>query len=381
MEIFQPLSPGMLANPYPIYRQLQVEDPVHWHEQLNAWIVTRHADCVRILGDPQTFINDYRKLGEEAPEDILGLQTLDAPEHTVVRHILLDAIRAVDIQTWVKECCALADGILGEVSLERFDFVKEFNEPLALRSMCVFFGIPDYGDEAKFHTAQRDLVLSMDFGLEPARLQPGIEGRRYCTSVLAPYAARPPETGLLSHVDFAAAAGPLHSYVLNALRQIFVAGFLSSSSTLSCITRTLLEHRLLEGDEPLKVTADVYSELVRHSGAVQVDTRGCAETVTLRGKTVRRGVEVLLVPAAANRDPAAFPDPGELIFTRDSNPHIGFGRGAHACIGAHLAQSLHLAVLAQLAERYRISLMEPPVQRPTGTLRGLNQMMISARPR
>lgn len=380
MEIFQPISPSMLANPYPVYRQLQVEDPVHWHEQLNAWIVTRHADCIRILGDPQTFINDYRKLGEEAPEDILGLQTLDAPEHTAVRHILLDAIRAIDIPMWVKECCTLAEGILSEVNLERFDFVKEFNEPLALASMCQFFGIPDFGDEAKFHAAQRDLVLSMDFGLEPARLQPGIEGRRYCTGVLAPWSVQPPETGLLSRVDFAS-TGPLRSYVLNALRQIFVAGFLSSSSTLSCVSRTLVERHLLDGEEPLKVTADVYNELVRHSGAVQVDTRGCAETVMLGGKKVRRGVEVLLVPAAANRDPAAFSTPEDLILNRESNPHIAFGRGVHSCIGAHLALSLHLAVLSQLAERYRVSLLEPPVQRPTGTLRGLNQMMVSARPR
>ncbi|SEH03480.1 hypothetical protein SAMN05444920_13740 [Nonomuraea solani] len=380
MEIFSPISPSMLADPYSVYRHLQREDPVHWHEQLHAWIVTKYDDCVRILGDPQTFINDYRKIGEEAPEDILGLQTLDSPEHTEVRHILIEAMRNLDISMWVEDCSKVADELLGTLDPERFDFVKQFNEPLALKSMCLFFGIPKFGEEAKFHEAQRRLVLSMDFGLNPGLLEPGVEARRYCTSVLAPYAINPPPTGLLAHVDFTK-TGPLTGYVLNALRQMFVAGFLSSSSTLSCITRTLVERNLLNGEEPLKVTNQVYSELIRHSGAVQVDTRGCAETVTLGGKEILRGTEVLLVPAAANRDPAVFSRPDDLDFTRESNPHLGFGKGVHACIGAHLAQSLHMPVLTQLSERYRITLAEPPVQRPTGTLRGLNHMFVTARPR
>jgi hypothetical protein len=380
MEIFAPISPSMLADPYAVYRHLQREDPVHWHEQLNAWLVSRHADCVRILSNPETFINDYRKIGEEAPEDILGLQTLDAPEHTAVRHTLVDAIRDIDIPTWVKECCTIADRMFSEVNQERFDFVREFNEPLALASMCVFFGIPDFGDEAKFHAAQRALVLSMDFGLNPSLLQPGIDARRYCTSVLAKYAVNPPAEGMLSRVDLTS-TGALTGYVLNALRQIFVAGFLSSSSTLSCITRTLVERGLLDGDEPLKVTTTVYGELIRHSGAVQVDTRGCAKDTTLGGKEIRRGNEVLLLPAAANRDASVFSAPDDLNFNRASNPHLGFGRGVHSCIGAHLAQSLHVALLTQISERYRVSLLEPPVQRPTGTLRGLNHMFVKASPR
>jgi cytochrome P450 len=380
MEIFAPLSASMLADPYSVYRRLREEDPVHWHEQLNAWIVTRHSDTLRILGDTKTFINDYRKIGEKAPEDILGLQTLDAPDHTEVRHILIEAMRRIDTGQWAKECGTIADGILSGLDLGSFDFVKEFNEPLALASMCAFFGVSDFGDEAKFHAAQTALVLSMDFGLEPSRLQPGIEARRYCTSTLVPWADHPPETGLMSLLDFSLPA-ELRNYLLNSLRMMFVAGFLSSSSNLSCVTRTLIEGGYLDRDEPLKVTQAVYNELVRHSGAVQVDTRGCAETMTLGGRQIRKGDEVLVVPAAANRDPAVFTDPDEVDFSRDPNPHVGFGRGTHSCIGAHLALGMHTTLLTQLSERYRLSLAGPVVQRPTGTLRGLSRMVLTARER
>jgi len=381
MEIFSPLSPNMLADPYPIYRQLQREDPVHWHEQLNAWIVTRHSDCTRILGDPATFVNDFRKIGEDTDQEVLGLQTLDAPDHTRVRHALLEAMRGVDIPSWVAECLRVADKLISELDLSSFDFVTEFNQPLALASMCLFFGIPDVGDEKEFYRRGKDLLRSMDFGFDHSRVQPGAEARGYMTSILVPWVEKPPAAGLLSRVDVAAAGQPLRRYLLNALRQIFVAGFMSSSSNVSCITKTLLERGMLDRDEPFEVTPIKYNELARHSGAVQVDTRGATKDVTLSGTKISKGTEVLLSPAAADRDATVFASPDELVLDRSPNPHIAFGRGAHACVGAHLALALHVAMFTKLSEAYRLTVAEPPVQRPTGTLRGLDRMVLTAQPR
>jgi cytochrome P450 len=381
MEIFAPLSQEMLADPYAVYKQLRKEDPVHWHEELNAWIVTRYKDCARVLADPATFVNDYRKIGEEADEDILGLQTLDPPEHTRVRHALLEAMRLVDIPSWVIDCCQIADKLMSQADLSSFDFVSQFNEPLALTSMCLFFGIPDIGDEAEFYRRGKYLLRSMDFGFDHSRIQPGVEARRYMTSLIEPWTSGAATTGLLGRLDILAAGEPNRNFLLNALRQMFVAGFMSSSSTLSCFTRTLLEHRLLDQDEPFEVTPMVYNELGRHSGAVQMDTRAAIEDVVLSGTRIKKGTEVLLSPASADRDESVFAAPEDLILDRSPNPHIAFGRGVHACIGAHLALALHVAVLTRLSASYRLTMAEPPVQRPTGTLRGLDRMVLTAQPR
>lgn len=381
MEIFTPLSPEMLANPYVVYKQLRREDPVHWHEQLNAWIVTRHEDCVRILTDPATFVNDYRKIGEEPPPDSLGLQTLDPPDHSRVRHALLEAMRLVDIPSWVMDCCQAADKLMSQANLSSFDFVTQFNEPFSLTSMCLFFGMPDVGDEAEFYRRGRHLLLSMDFGFDHSRIQPGIEARRYMTGVIESSVSRTPPTGLLSKIDIPAAGGPYRQYLLNSLRQIFVAGFLSSSSNLSCITRTLLEHGLLDQDDPFEVTPVVYNELCRHSGPVQVDTRATIEDVVLSGTRIRKGAEILPAFASANRDESVFYSADDLILDRSPNPHIAFGRGVHSCIGAHLASSLHIPLLTRLSASYRLRMVKPPVQRPTGTLRGLDRMVLAAQPR
>jgi cytochrome P450 len=71
VEIFDPLSPEMVKDPYPVYATLRREDPVHRHDGLDAWIVTRYADCVRILQDPTTFGSDFRVIGEEVPDESL----------------------------------------------------------------------------------------------------------------------------------------------------------------------------------------------------------------------------------------------------------------------------------------------------------------------
>jgi hypothetical protein len=343
----------------------------------------RYEDCSRILTDPVTFVNDYRKIDEESPEDILGLQTLDPPGHSRVRHALLEAMRLVDIPSWVRDCCQVADKVMSQVDLSSFDFVTQFNQPLALTSMCFFFGIPEVADEADFHRHMRNLLLSMDFGFDNSRIQPGDDGRRYMNSLIAPWIDQVPAAlpGLLGKVDVQAAGEAHRGHVLNSLRQMFVAGVASSSSNLSCITRTLLEHGLLGLDSPFEVTSLAYNELARHSGAVQMDTRAAVEDVALSGTRIRAGSEVLLSPASANRDELAFARPDDLVLDRSPNPHFAFGKGIHACIGAHLAQALHVALLTRLSANYRLNLTEEPIQRPTGTLRGLDRMVLTAQPR
>ncbi|GAA1373635.1 cytochrome P450 [Streptomyces beijiangensis] len=380
METFAPLSPAMLEDPYSVYRKLQSDDPVHWHEQLQAWIVTRHADCMRVLEDPATFVNDYRVVGDHVPEDILGLQTLDAPEHGQVRDVLLRAIRQVDLPGWVAQCRANAGELLEKLGIANFDFVTEFNDPLTTASMCLFFGVKDLGDKPTYWAAVRALVLGMDSGLEPSRAQPRTDARIHVSQMLEPWIRQPSSPGALRLLELPADEA-LRRYVFNSVRMVFFAGIMSPGSTLSCVMRALVERGLLDQDQPLTIDNKVYNELVRHSGAVQVDARACAHDTTIGSQRIRAGDQVLIVPAAANRDPAVFSTPEDLVLDRSPNPHIGFGRGAHSCVGAQLAMALHVAILQELTARYRIRLVGEPVPRPTGTLRGFDQILLAAHPR
>src|SRR4051794_20358014 len=91
------------ASPYPRFRRLREQDPVHWHERAGAWLLTRHADIVPALKD-RRLSNEYlHKLFESLMpearqrmcpmEESLGLWILyrDAPEHTRRRSLMAKA--------------------------------------------------------------------------------------------------------------------------------------------------------------------------------------------------------------------------------------------------------------------------------------------------
>jgi cytochrome P450 len=380
-EIFQPLSTEMLNYPHPVYARLRSEEPVHWHETLSAWVVTSYADCLAILRDPDIFRSDFRAIGDRVPEEFLSLQTLDPPTHKDVRKLIRRGLRAVDVSAWAQETQAVAEKLLSELDLDRVDFVTEFAEPLAALSMCSLFGIPLLKDAEAFRSAQRDLVLSMDSGLDPTRLEAGMRARRELSKLIEPWIDGPPPNGLLSRIDFAA-AGDLLGYLVNSLRAIFVAGYSSTSSMLGNAMRVLEGADLLNRDEPLAVTATAFNELVRYEGAVQAESRAVYADATLpSGAVLRRGDVVVTVVAAANRDPASFAEPDRLDLGRAPNPHLGFGRGNHACVGTRLALAVGVTTLSALSADHRIVSAGDPVQRPTGTLRGLDSLPLTLIPR
>ncbi|MFI6402046.1 cytochrome P450 [Streptomyces sp. NPDC050548] len=374
-NVMDPLSAEMLADPYPVYRRLRGEDPVSRHEQLDGWVVMRYADCARVLRDPGVFVSDFRKIGDRVTPELLSVQTLDAPEQTLLRRAILPALKSVDLEKWVADTQSAAGKLMAGIEGREFDFVTEFAEPLAVESMCELFGLPFIDDVTRFRTAQRDLVLSMDAGLDRERIEPGIRAREYLSTLIEPWTTTHPDAGLLSGIDIDS-VGEYRAEYVNSLRAIFVAGYSSSSTMFGNALQPLLEHGLLSGDEPPALDSLAFNELVRLNGAVQATSRAVLEDVELGGRQLRRGDVVVVFLAAANRDPEIFEAPDEMRLDRSPNPHLGFGRGVHSCLGTHLALRLATEVIGAFVDRYRIHAVRPPVQRPTATMRGLDELFV-----
>ncbi|MFI6464436.1 cytochrome P450 [Streptomyces sp. NPDC050538] len=377
MEIFTPLAPEFLADPYSRYAELRQTDPVHWHEGLGAYVMTRHSDCERILRDPSTFISDFRTVGDDAPPAFLSLQTLDPPEHTTVRRMVLSAMRKVEFDAWVKAVREEAATLLRSLGTE-FDFVTDFAEPLGTRSMLLLFGMPSIqADETAYRSALRKLVLSMDAGLAPEHGPLGMEARAYLSELIEPWVVSPPTTGLLSHVGFDAVEAEDHRlFLLNSLRALFVAGYSSSSSMLGNAVRTLTEHGYFNSPEPRDFTAGMAHELVRFVGPVQAETRAVAKDTEVGSQSLTYGDFVVIIVASANRDEAIFEAANKLDLSRDASKHLGFGSGIHSCVGARLAISVLCEVISDLSKNFRIDLAGDPIQRPTATQRGLDNLPV-----
>jgi cytochrome P450 len=120
-------------------------------------------------------------------------------------------------------------------------------------------------------------------------------------------------------------------------------------------------------------------ELLRFDSPVQLTGRIAAQPIELGGQHIEAGQWVLPLLGAANRDPQHFAEPDRLDLTRNPNPHLGFGRGIHFCLGAPLARLEGQLAIGALVQKLRhLDLAGTPVRRDQITLRGLRSLPVSA---
>jgi cytochrome P450 len=93
-------------------------------------------------------------------------------------------------------------------------------------------------------------------------------------------------------------------------------------------------------------------EFLRFDGPAKSVVRVVGEDLEIGGHTLRAGQRAYLVLSAANRDPAAFDRADELDITRDPNQHLGFGLGAHYCLGASLARIEGAEAIGRVLARF-----------------------------
>ncbi|MEU2613189.1 cytochrome P450 [Micromonospora sp. NPDC007271] len=353
-ELFNPLDPEVIRDPYPIYRALRESDPVHWHEQLGAWILTRHADCTQVLKNPDIFAADFRKVGIPTPGPLLSLQTLDPPDQTPLRHFAVDALRRQDLRALEQEAAARAESLLdGLADRDTIDFVTDFATPFTLGTISHLVGMPPPEADEEWRRHNDRLHRSMDAGLDPDSEEAGLAARQHFSDYVARWLARRPETGISGYVaanreglDYA------DEVLFNSLRAFWHAGFEVPARFLGNALMTLQQYPEVVNELSGAHVDTAVEELVRFSGPVHVVSRAATEDVTIAGRTVHRGDMVVVVLAAANRDPERFTDPETLDLTRDPNPHLGFGRGTHSCLGNVVARIEARVALRALLTRY-----------------------------
>jgi cytochrome P450 len=118
-------------------------------------------------------------------------------------------------------------------------------------------------------------------------------------------------------------------------------------------------------------------ELLRFDTPAPMFERWVLEEIELHDITIPRGQELALLFASANRDPAQFANPDDLVLDRAPNPHLSFGAGIHFCLGAPLAR-LELGILlrAILERMPTLELVSEPAWKPRLVLRGLQALPV-----
>ena len=398
-------SAELLADPYAGYSRLREQAPVLTASMMGGpplWLVTRYDDVRTVLTDPR-FANDasraggpdireamMRRLGldgEEADYLSQSILNFDGADHTRLRKLVSRAFtvrRVADLRPRVEQITAeLLDDALerGEV-----DLLTALAEPLPVRVISEMLGVP-----AADHDRFAAWSHAMARGTDPAFLLSEEQQARIRTAreqyvdyfrELTAQRRRHPGEDLLSALVSVSDAGDTltENELLVTCTLLLTAGHETTVNLIGNGTLALLRHpdqlAALRADPGIVETA--VEELLRYDSPVQLTARQALSDTVVGDVEVSAGTVALILVGAANRDPAAHPDPDRLDLTRPPSRHLAFGQGIHFCLGAPLARAEGRIALRELTRR-------APGLRATGepewkeniTLRGMARLPVA----
>lgn len=384
-------------DPYPVLARLRATDPVH--KSRFGWIITRHADVVRLNRDPRCG-RDTRKLrgggltvrasGRAGFEEMLStfMIHLDPPDHTRIRKLMAYAFTPKAIEQMASSVERVARDLLDAMPEEgEVELIHDFAKPLPVTVICELMEVPredfpriERWSEAiaeQFEvTATAEQLDAADAAYVAFKAYLGrfVEERR-----------RSPGSGLVDRLILAEReTDALSSNELLAnIIVLLVAGHETTTNLIGNGMLALLEHgtelALLRARPDLDASA--VEECLRYESPVNTNGRCPHEDVEIGGKIIREGQLVMCMLGAANRDPEVFAQPDRFDITRSPNPHQSFGGGVHHCLGAHLARLEGRIAIRALLERYpTLELDRERVRwRDRINLRGLSELGLHAR--
>ena len=356
-------DPAVLADPYPLYRQMREQDPVHWDPFLHAWVVTRYPEVVAVLhGFSADRIRTPERLSAMgcgglnpiARVMIKQLLFMDAPSHTRLRSLAATAFsprRIESLRVHIHEIAGrLIDGVVNEVNSRekhrgRLDAIADFAEPFPAIVTAEMLGVP-VADHAQLKDWSADFAemlgnLQQNSERAPRLLRSLEDMLHYFRSAVREKEKRPTEGLIYSLMTAEVEGGRLteEEVVANSILTM-IGGQETTTNLIGNGLLMLLRHpREMERltRNPALIPSAV-EEMLRYDSPVQHTARIAPADGMLGGKQIRKGQSVIPVLAAANRDPERFPDPDRLDLERKDNRHLAFGWASHFCFGAPLAR-------------------------------------------
>ena len=366
-----PFSPAGRVNPYPAYAWYQENDPVHFEKYSGWWLAVSHAGCSAALASPcfsASLGQQERTREDDLPASML---TSDPPAHARLRGPGALLLGPAALRAQADGCGDAVRGVLDRLDgRDEADATADIGEPFAVEIFTRLFAL-----SAGQAPAFADLARRVSANLDPmGGPEAGAAGR----AAAAEFSAF-----MDRHVQAlqeAGAEGPLirlaadprltREEMLGILTLCVVGGFLPLADLIGHAVHWLTTAPGMFASFGKKISEQpaagrdggVVDELMRLATPIPFTARVTRQQAELDGTLLPAGARVLLVIAAANRDPEVFERPGEFDGDRSPNPHLAFGGGPHLCLGAPLVRWAGGALLRELAARY-------PGLRPAGEAR------------
>lgn len=373
------------ADPHAVYERMRQQGPV-LPTRLGNLSTTSYPVCEQVLRNRAFAVND--PAAPRPGEDMLDLSllALNPPEHTRLRRLAAPAFTPRRMAGYEALVETSIDRLLDKVAGKSdFDLVSAFASPLPIAVITSMLGLADEPDRLRRVGATVASALDGVNSLRHA-LQLFLADREMQASfaTLLERAAREPGDDLAS-VLLAQQGDQITSAELSSLvGLLLLAGFETTVNAIGNGVRALLTNReqweQLVDDPSLAPV--VVEEVLRYDPPVQQTARvllSASEPVELAGVPVLPGQWLVVMLAAANRDPEVFTDPGRFDIGRNNaGEHLAFSGGIHYCLGAALARMELIAAFRALAVRFpKLRLAGPVVMRPGTTLRGPRRLPVA----
>lgn len=332
---------SMCQDPYPVYESLRRIDPLYFDDKRNLWVISSYSAVRRALQDPA--ITTYKShLGRT-------LFGADGEPHARVRQILARELTSAKHAQLKKFIDATAEALIAAAARNgRSEVVAAVGIPLPRAVGMQLLGLEqDIGLDtvSGYAHAATETFNSL---LTPSERERHLKVFAEFKAFVSDHLGRPPPpTELALHCLFDGAAGlTLEERVDVGMLLLVAATETTASLTASAIgivARNPDLFRMLRGDASL--VPPFVEEVLRYEPPAQRITRTVARDTSICGRTLRAGSEMLLLLAAANRDPDQFEDPQLFKPFRQPNDHLSFGWGPHRCIGLRVARLETISVL------------------------------------
>jgi cytochrome P450 len=360
---YDPYDVGINADPYPVYARLREEAPIYYNERYDFWALTRHEDVHNALLNWQTFSNtrsdilDVIKAGVRLPPGVILFE--DPPLHTMHRGLMSRVFtprRMALLEDQIRQFCVRSlDPLVGSGG---FDIVTELAVEMPMRVIGMLLGIPE-GDQV----AVRDKT-DADLRTRPGEPMKVKQERVASGDMFADYIewrAKHPSDDLMTQLlnaEFEDEHGETRTLtreeVLTYTAVIAGAGNETTGRLIGWLAKVLAEHpeqrRAVVADRSL--IPNVIDETLRFEPTGHATARYVMQDIEYYGTTVPAGSPILLLVAAANRDPRRYTDPDVYDICRKDVQHLTFGYGLHYCLGANLARLEGRVALDELLNRF-----------------------------
>ena len=387
-----PTLPGH-PDPYPLLHRLRADDPVHFSEFINGWVLTRYEDAIAYLRDRRfsrvQYLDQMRaKFGDQP---ILKLQAgelafNDLPNHTMLKGLAAKAFSPSAIAAARPNLEARVDEVLDGLSgAGHMDVIADFAYPLPADAISAMVGVPRE-DWAMLRGCVDGVILSRGIVRTTAMMAEGDRSARqfmdYLRSLVRERRARP-QSDLMSAMLGAEERGRRLSddEVVTMAEQLFTAGHGTTRNLIGSAILALIENpaeftRLRE--DPGLIGSAIEEALRFDSPTQAPNPQVATEDVELGGRRISKGDVVTILIGAANRDPAKFPEPDRFDIARADGEHLAFSHGAHYCLGASLARlQAQIAVGAIVRRMPRLRLASGTLKWKTmGRFRGLESLPV-----